>query len=147
MWISGFCRQGDPRFWSLCLGPWPYTVSVANSFRCSFVCVLWQDHQVWSTVATTPLADSKPSYPDSPNAPATARSVYVIVHAAARPPYQTPPSMIWAVTAPNPHAPRATAHRPAPLNAGSRSTRRGLRVGVVDSFGRSFVWGAKLRIA
>ena len=43
------------------------------------------------------------------------------------------------VTAPNPHAPRATAHRPAPLQEGALSTRRGLRVGVVDSLGGSFV--------
>ena len=43
------------------------------------------------------------------------------------------------VTAPNPHPPRAMAGRPAPLQAGARSTGRGLRVGVVDSFGRSFV--------
>ena len=47
------------------------------------------------------------------------------------------------VTAPNPHAPRATANRPAPLQAGARSTRRGLRVGVIDSLEESFVWGAK----
>ena len=32
------------------------------------------------------------------------------------------------------HASRATAHRPALLQAGARSTRRGLRVGVVNSF-------------
>ena len=43
------------------------------------------------------------------------------------------------VTAPNPHAPRATENRPAPLHAGARSTGRGLRVGVVDSFGGNFV--------
>ena len=44
------------------------------------------------------------------------------------------------VTAPNPHAPRATANRPAPLQAGARSMHRGLRVRVVDSFEESFVW-------
>ena len=44
-----------------------------------------------------------------------------------------------AVTAPNPHAPRATENRPAPLHAGARSTRRGLRVGVADSLERGFV--------
>ena len=85
MWISGFCRQGGPRFRPPRLGPWPYTVSVANSFRCSFVWVLWPEYQVWSAVVATPLADSKPSYPDNPNTPATARSVYVILHAAALP--------------------------------------------------------------
>ena len=45
------------------------------------------------------------------------------------------------VTAPNPHAPRATANRPAPLQEGARSTGRGLRVGVMDSLGGSFVGG------
>ena len=44
------------------------------------------------------------------------------------------------VTTPNPQFPRATAHRPAPLQAGARSTSRGLRVRVVDSFEESFVW-------
>jgi len=43
------------------------------------------------------------------------------------------------VTAPNPHAPRATAGRPDPLQAGARSTVRGFRVGVVDSFEGGFV--------
>ena len=37
--------------------------------------------------------------------------------------------------------------RPAPLQAGARSTGRGLRVGVADSFEGGFVWGAGLRIA
>ena len=46
------------------------------------------------------------------------------------------------VTAPNPHAPRATAGRPTPLQAGAWSTRRGLRVEVIDSFESSFVEGA-----
>ncbi len=50
-----------------------------------------------------------------------------------------PWTTVWGVTAPNPHAPRATANRPAPLQAGARSTRRGLRVGVVDSLGGGFV--------
>jgi len=45
------------------------------------------------------------------------------------------------VAAPTPHAPRATANRPAPLQAGARSTRRGLRVGVLDSLGLRFVEG------
>jgi hypothetical protein len=44
---------------------------------------------------------------------------------------------------PNPRAPRATANRAAPLQAGARSMGRGLRVGVVDSFGWGFVWGAQ----
>ena len=43
------------------------------------------------------------------------------------------------VTAPNSHAPAAETNRPAPLQAGTRSTGRGLRVGAVDSFGKSFV--------
>ena len=46
---------------------------------------------------------------------------------------------IRGVTAPNPHAPRATANRAVPLQAGARYTRRGLRVGVADSLGGSFV--------
>ena len=45
------------------------------------------------------------------------------------------------VTAPNPHAPRATAHRPAPLQAAARSRGRGFRVGVVVLFEESFVGG------
>ena len=51
------------------------------------------------------------------------------------------------VTAPNPHAPRAKVNGAASLKAEARSTRRGLRVGVVGSFGLGFVWVAKLRIA
>ena len=47
--------------------------------------------------------------------------------------------MVWRITPPNPNAPRATANRPAPLQAGTRSTCRELRVGAVDSFGKSFV--------
>ena len=45
----------------------------------------WLAHQVRSVVAATPLADLTPSDHDSPNAPATARSVYVIAHPAAPP--------------------------------------------------------------
>ena len=45
------------------------------------------------------------------------------------------------VTAPNPLAPRAKANRPAPLQAGARSTRRGSRAGVVDLLEWGFVWG------
>ena len=40
---------------------------------------------MWSAVVATPLAVSTPSDHDSPNAPATVRSVYVIAHPAARP--------------------------------------------------------------
>jgi hypothetical protein len=72
-----------PRFRPPRLGPWPYTVSVANSFRCSFVWVLWPEYQVWSAVVATPLAYSTPSDHDGPNATATALSVYVIVRPAA----------------------------------------------------------------
>ena len=82
--ISGVGHNSNPRFRPPRLGPWPYTVSVANSFRCSFVWALWPDHQPRSAVVATPLADSKPSYHDSSNAPATPRSVYVIVYTAAR---------------------------------------------------------------
>jgi hypothetical protein len=60
-------------------------VGVVDSFAGSFVWVLWLAHQMRSVVAATPLADSAPSDHDSPNAPATARSVYVIAHPAARP--------------------------------------------------------------
>ena len=58
-----------------------------------------------------------------------------------------PWTMIWGVTAPNPHAPRATANRPTPLQAGARSTHRGLRVRVVDSFEESFVWGSWIELS
>ena len=44
------------------------------------------------------------------------------------------------VTAPNPHAARAMAHRPAPLQAAARSTGRGLRVAMADSLEWGFVW-------
>ncbi len=83
--ISGAGRQGDPRFRPPRLGPRPYTISAVNSFRGNFVWVLWLAHQPQFSVATTPLADSTPSDHDSSNAPATARSVYVIAHPAARP--------------------------------------------------------------
>ena len=135
LWISGIFRQGDPQ--SQCRPPRPYAISAVNSFGCSFVWVLWLAHQVRSVVAATPLTVSTASDHDSPNAPATARSVYVIAHPTARPLRRAPRS--W-VTAPNPHAPRATAHRPAPLHGGARSTHRGLRAGVADSFEWGFVW-------
>jgi hypothetical protein len=61
-------------------------MSVVNSFGWSFVWMLWLGHQVRSVVAATTLADATQSDHDSPNAPATARSVYVIAHPAARPP-------------------------------------------------------------
>ena len=94
----------------------------------------WIAHQSRSMVAATLLADSTQSDYDSPNARATARSVYVIAHPAARLTHYDA-----GVTAPNLHASRATAHRPAPLQAGARYTRRGLRVGMVDSLGRSLL--------
>ena len=65
------------------LGPRPYTNSAVNSFAGSFVRVIWPDHQPQPAVAATPLADSTPSDHDSPNAPATVRSVYVFAHTAA----------------------------------------------------------------
>ncbi|HAJ84704.1 MAG TPA: hypothetical protein DCM25_08095 [Rhodobacteraceae bacterium] len=44
------------------------------------------------------------------------------------------------ITAPNPHAPRATVKQASPLSSGcTQSTHWGFRVGVVDSFGGSFV--------
>ena len=81
--ISGARRQGAPRFRPPCLGPRPYTISAVNSFAGSFVRVIWPDHQPRSAVAATPLADSTDSDHDSPNAPATVRSVYVFAHTAA----------------------------------------------------------------
>ena len=47
-------------------------------------------HQPRSSFAETPRADSTPSDHDSPNAPAAARSVYVIAHPAARPTHYAP---------------------------------------------------------
>jgi hypothetical protein len=47
------------------------------------------------------------------------------------------------VTAPKTHVPRAKANRPVLLVECARSTRGGLRVGVVDSLERGFVWGAQ----
>ena len=64
---------------------------------------------------------------------------------AARPPHRTAAHGSQAgATAPTPHASASMSARPAPLQAGARSTRRGLRVGVPDSLRRSFVWGAQL---
>ena len=48
-------------------------------------------------------------------------------------------TMIWGVTARNLYTSGAAANRPAPLQAGARSTSGGLRVGVVDSFEGGFV--------
>ena len=59
----------------------------------------WMAHQVRSAVAAKPLADSTPSDHDSPNAPATARSVYVIAHTAARPARLAPRFWCGAVAA------------------------------------------------
>ena len=44
---------------------------------------------------------------------------------------------------------RSNSHgkQASPLQTGARSTGKGFRVGVVGSLGKSFVWGAKLRIA
>ena len=50
-----------------------------------------------------------------------------------------PITSVRGLLRPNPHTSSATAHRAAPLNAEARSTRRGLRVGVADSLGGSFV--------
>ena len=65
---------------------------MADSFEEIFVWLLkpWMAHQVRSAVAAKPLAVSTPSNHDSPNAPATARSVYVIAHPAARPLLRVP---------------------------------------------------------
>ena len=78
------------------LGPRPYTSSAVNSFGGCFVWVLWLAHQVWSVVAATPLADSTQSDHESPNAPAIARSVYVIAHTTALPARLGP--RFWVVT-------------------------------------------------
>ena len=43
------------------------------------------------------------------------------------------------VAAPNPRASASVSARPAPLQAGARSTRRGLRVEAVNSFEGGFV--------
>ena len=61
-------------------------VGVLDSFGGSFVWLLkpWLAHQSRSMVAVTLLADSTPSDHDSPNAPATARSLYFIAHPTAR---------------------------------------------------------------
>ena len=83
--ISGARHQVPPRLRPSRLGPWPYTISVVKSFRGSLIWVLWRDFQALSDVAATPLADSTLSDHDSPNPPATARSVYVITHPATRP--------------------------------------------------------------
>ena len=56
--ISGTGRQGYPYLRPPCRGPRPYTISVVNSFRCSFIWVLWLARQVRSVVAATPLANS-----------------------------------------------------------------------------------------
>ena len=74
-----------PSFWPPRLGAWPFTTSVINLFGGNFVWVLWLAHPVRYVFAATPLEDSMPSDHDSANAPATASSVYVIVHLAARP--------------------------------------------------------------
>jgi hypothetical protein len=79
------------------LGPRPFTIGVVNSLGDSFVWVIWLARQPRSAVAATPLADSTLSDHDSPNAPATARSVYVIAHPAARPLRLVP--RFWGVTA------------------------------------------------
>ena len=77
-------RQVPPRFKLRRVGPRPFTVGVVNSFGGGFVWILWLAHQVRSVVAATSLADLLPSDHDSPNAPATACSVYVIAHPAAQ---------------------------------------------------------------
>ena len=94
---------------------------------------------MWFAVVATPLAGSKPSYPDSPKTPETARSVYVILYAAARPPHQTPPSMIRGLLRPTSTL-QESWHKGHPLlQGGARSMGRGFRVGVVVSMGHSFV--------
>ena len=47
------------------------------------------------------------------------------------------------VAAPNPRASASMSARPAPLQAGAWSMRRGLRVEAVNSFEGGFVWGAQ----
>ena len=93
---EAFAAKGTPRFRPPRLGPRPYTSSAVNSFGGCFVWVLWLAHQVWSVVAATPLADSTQSDHESPNAPAIARSVYVIAHTTALPARLGP--RFWVVT-------------------------------------------------
>ena len=50
-----------------------------------------------------------------------------------------PITSVRGLLRPTPNAPIAKANRAAPLQAEARSTRRGLRVGVADSLGGSFV--------
>ena len=52
-----------------------------------------------------------------------------------------PITSVWGLLRPTPtlQEPRQKSH--PPLQAGARSTRRGLGVGAVDSLGKSFVWG------
>ena len=76
--------------------------------------------------------DRRPQYSDRETVGLAPSSAYL----AARPLEHD-----QGVTAPNPHAPKATANRAAPLQAGAWSMGRGLRVRVVDSLGRSLVWG------
>ena len=51
------------------------------------------------------------------------------------------------VTAPKPPCSKSYCKQASPPQAVAGSTRWGLRVGVVGSFGLGFVWVAKLRIA
>jgi hypothetical protein len=82
--IKSCWRQGSPCFRAGRLGPRSFTISAVKSFEGNFVWILWLAHQLWSVIAETPLADSAPSDHDNPNAPATARSVYVIAHPVVR---------------------------------------------------------------
>ena len=125
--------KGTPRFRPPRLGPWPFTISVVNLFGGNFVWVLWLAHPVRSVFAATPLEDSMPSDHDSANAPATASSVYVIAHPAAGPTHYAPRSGGYCA---QPLRFKSHGKQGTPLiQAGARSTRRGLRVGVVVSFG------------
>ena len=93
--ISGAGRQAAPYHRPLRHGPRSFTVSVVKPFGGSFVWVIWLAHPVRSQVATTPLAASTPSDHDSPNAPTTARSVYVVAYPAAQP--ARPVLRFWVV--------------------------------------------------
>ena len=118
---AALCAKGTPYLRPPRLGPRPYTISAVNSFMGSFVWFLWLDHQPRSAFAETPLTDSALSDHDSPYAPATTRSVYVITPPATRPPRHG-----LGVTAPNPHAPITKAHRPPPPSRGCTVHAQGL---------------------
>ena len=98
---AAFAAKGTPVFGRVSAhGPIQLVlciIGVVNSFVCYFVWVLWPAYQVRSAVAAKPLAGSTASDHDSPNAPVTARSVYVIAYTAAQPARLEPRFCVGAV--------------------------------------------------